>query len=120
MLFQMEHKISVECSRNEQLEFCLKEKDAILKENSKHLSSFQKEINQLLNKQQEIEYALMQSCNERDKQSKLIDELTKKYIFLENEKNDIENLVNTAQHCLKSCSFIIGNFNFILDFSARK
>jgi len=57
------------------------------------LNSFQKEIAKLLNKQQELEYALMQTCNERDKQSKLIEELTKKYLFVENEKNEMEHLV---------------------------
>lgn len=53
--------------------------------------SFQ--INQLLNKQQELDYALMQTCNERDKQAKLIEDLTNKYLFLKNEKNDLEHLI---------------------------
>ena len=50
-----------------------------------------------MNKQQELEYSLMQTCNERDKQKKIIEELTNKYIYLENEKNDLEHLV-----CIKN------------------
>ena len=36
----------------------------------------------------------MQTCNERDKQVKLIEELSNKYILLENDKNELEHLVN--------------------------
>jgi hypothetical protein len=36
----------------------------------------------------------MQSYNEREKQSKIIEDLTNKYIIMENEKNELENLVN--------------------------
>ena len=85
--------LSIEQEANRRLESRLKEKEALLSENAKRLSCFQKETNRLLSKQQEIEYALMQATGERDKQSKLIEELTKKYIFIENEKNDIEHLV---------------------------
>lgn len=46
-----------------------------------------------MNKQQDLEYSLMQTCCERDKQSKLIEDLSKKYIFVENEKNEMEHLV---------------------------
>ncbi len=36
----------------------------------------------------------MQSYNEREKQSKIIEDLTNKYIIVENEKNELENLVS--------------------------
>jgi len=90
---QIELSLSIEQEANRRLESRLKEKEALLSENAKRLSCFQKETNRLLSKQQEIEYALMQATGERDKQSKLIEELTKKYIFIENEKNDIEHLI---------------------------
>ncbi len=38
----------------------------------------------------------MQSCTERDKQSKIIDELTHKYLVMENDKNELENLVRSV------------------------
>ena len=47
----------------------------------------------MASKQQDLDYMLMQTCNERDKQTKLIEELTNKYLFLKNEKNDLEHLV---------------------------
>jgi hypothetical protein len=93
-------KITFESDKKSQLENLLKEKEEMLAENTKNVGSFQKEINKLLNKQQELEYALLQTCGERDKQAKLIDELTKKYIFLENEKNEIEHLVISVQNYL--------------------
>ncbi len=37
--------------------------------------------------------ALLQSLDERDKQAKLFENLTKKFIIIENEKNELENLV---------------------------
>ena len=40
-----------------------------------------------------MEFILMQSYNEREKHSKIIEDLTNKYIILENEKNELENLV---------------------------
>jgi hypothetical protein len=49
-----------------------------------------------LNKEKELEYVLMQSCTERDKQSKIIDELTHKYLVMENDKNELENLVRSV------------------------
>jgi hypothetical protein len=77
----------------ENLELKLQEKEHINSENSKMLNSFQKEVTKLMNKQQDLEYALMQACNESEKQSKLIEELTKKYLLVENEKNEMEHLV---------------------------
>ncbi len=47
----------------------------------------------MVSKQQELDYAFIQTCNERDKQTKIIEELTNKYLFLKNEKNDFEHLV---------------------------
>ncbi len=46
-----------------------------------------------MRKQQEMEYVLMQTCNERDNQAKIIEELSNKYILLENDKNELEHLV---------------------------
>ncbi len=92
--FKNELKFSHECERNHQLENTIREKEQQQNESSKLLNTFQKEITKLLNKQQELEFALMQTCNERDKQSKVIEELSKKYLFVENEKNEIEHLVN--------------------------
>ena len=46
----------------------------------------------------------MQSYNEREKQSKIIEDLTNKYIIMENEKNELENLVNnffSIKNCLE-------------------
>ena len=51
-------------------------------------------INKLINKQKELEFVLIQSCNEREKQVKLIEELSNKYLIMENEKNEMEQLVN--------------------------
>ena len=89
-----ELKSSAEMEKTIELELKLDEKDHIQNENAKLLHSFQKEINILLIKQQELEFSLMQTCGERDKQKKLIEELTKKYLFVENEKNEIEHLVS--------------------------
>ena len=41
----------------------------------------------------------MQSYNEREKQSKLIEDLTNKYLIIENEKNELENLVKSTVYC---------------------
>lgn len=88
-----ELKYAAEKENKEALELRLQDKDLLINENTKIINSFQKEITNLINKQQDLEYALMQTCNERDKQAKLIEELTKKYLFVENEKNEIEHLV---------------------------
>jgi hypothetical protein len=40
-----------------------------------------------------MELTLVQQFDEREKQGKLIGELTNKYILIENEKNELENLV---------------------------
>lgn len=40
-----------------------------------------------------MELTLLQSFDEREKQGKIIAELTSKYILIENEKNELENLV---------------------------
>lgn len=50
-------------------------------------------INKLVNKQKELEFVLIQSCNEREKQAKIIDELSNKFIMMENEKNELEQIV---------------------------
>jgi hypothetical protein len=89
-----ELKSAAELEKNIDLEMKLQEKDHIQSENSKLLHSFQKEINVLLIKQQELEFSLMQTCSERDKQTKLIEEISNKYLFVENEKNEIEHLVS--------------------------
>lgn len=47
----------------------------------------------MINKQKELEFVLIQSCNEREKQVKLIEELSNKYLIMENEKNEMEQLV---------------------------
>ena len=47
-----------------------------------------------------MEFILMQSYSEREKQSKIIDDLTNKYIMIENEKNELENLVNFCYHSI--------------------
>lgn len=51
------------------------------------------QISKLASKTQEMEFVLMQSYNERDKQAKIIEEITNKFILVENEKNEMENLV---------------------------
>lgn len=92
-LKSIELKYYVEQQSTQQLENKLADKENQLNESSLLISNFRNEINQLISKQQELDYALMQTCNERDKQSKLIDDLTEKYLFLKNEKNDLENLI---------------------------
>lgn len=47
----------------------------------------------MVNKQQEMEITLLQAYDEREKQTKLVEDLTNKYFLIENEKNDLENLV---------------------------
>jgi hypothetical protein len=47
-----------------------------------------------MKKQQEMEYVLMQTCNEKEKQTKILEELSNKYILLENDKNELENVVS--------------------------
>lgn len=47
----------------------------------------------LSNKQQELEFILIETCNDRDKQSKFIEEFSKKYVLFENEQNELEKLV---------------------------
>lgn len=47
-----------------------------------------------MKKQQELEFALMQTYSERDKQTKIMEEVTHKYLLLENDKNELEHLVN--------------------------
>ena len=66
----------------------LKKKFLKFKENQ-----FEKKMSKLVVKNQDIEMILMQSYSEREKQSKLIEDLTNKYIIMENEKNEMENLV---------------------------
>lgn len=88
-----EQKFATESESKVQLEMKLRDNEQAQGESAKLLGDFQKEISKLIKKQQELEFALMQTCNERDKQTKLIEELTKKYLFVENEKNEMEHLV---------------------------
>jgi len=90
---KIEIKNSIEQQNVLELEKKLKEKEKLLNENSNRINNFQNQINQLVAKQQELDYAFIQTCNERDKQTKIIEELTNKYLFLKNEKNDFEHLV---------------------------
>lgn len=63
----------------------------------------------MASKQQELDYAFIQTCNERDKQTKIIEELTNKYLFLKNEKNDFEHLVIKDLNAI-----LLNNLNLIL------
>ncbi len=75
------------------LECKLAEKENAISDDAKLISSLQKELNKFQSKQQELEFVLLQTCSERDKQSKIIDELSQKFLYIENEKNDLEHLV---------------------------
>lgn len=46
-----------------------------------------------MNKQKEIEFVLGQTCSEREKQAKIMEDLSNKYILIENEKNELEHVV---------------------------
>jgi len=89
----LEIQLSISTETSQILEQKLSEKENLLVENTKILSNYQKEISKLLNKQQEIEFALLQSINEREKQSKIIEEIRSKSILIENEKSDYENII---------------------------
>ncbi|RNA36269.1 bicaudal D-related -like protein [Brachionus plicatilis] len=64
-----------------------------LSDSSNVVSNYQKELTKCSNKQKEMEFVLVQSCGERDKQNQILDELGKKFLIIENEKNELENLV---------------------------
>lgn len=64
-----------------------------LSDSSTLVANYQKELVKCSTKQKELEFVLVQSCTERDKQNQIIDELGKKFLILENEKNQLENLV---------------------------
>lgn len=86
-----EMKLSMVHENCQLLETKLADKENIISENGKMMSTFQKEINKCLGKQQELEFVLMQTCSERDKQAKIIEELTQKFLNSENEKHEIEH-----------------------------
>jgi chromosome segregation ATPase len=88
-----ESQLSSANENTQMLENKIDEKEKVIDENARLLSSYQKEIAKLMKKQQEMEYVLMQTCNERDKQAKIMEELSNKYILLENDKSELENLV---------------------------
>ncbi|CAF0803759.1 unnamed protein product [Brachionus calyciflorus] len=88
-----EYQLALSNEKYQKLELNYNDKNQILNEKILLLSNYQKEIQKWSNKQNELEYVLMQSCAERDKQAQIIDELTKKFIIIENEKNEFENLV---------------------------
>lgn len=64
-----------------------------LSESSNLVANYQKELAKCSTKHKELEFVLVQSCTERDKQNQILDELGKKFLMMENEKNQLENLV---------------------------
>lgn len=95
--------MSVSNEKYEQLESNFNERNKQLIENSNLVSSYQKEIAKWSNKQKELEFVLMQSCTERDKQTQILEELGKKFLIIENEKNELENLVIFFRFLSNNC-----------------
>lgn len=75
------------------LESKLAEKESIINDDAKLINNFQKEIAKFHAKQQEMEFIMLQTYNERDKQMKIIEDLTQKLFYIENEKNELEHLI---------------------------
>ncbi len=89
------------------------EKENKLSENIKALNSYKKEvifidtntkflliifyilikISIQVKKNQELDYLLMQTCSDRDKQNRLLEEQTNRIHFIEREKNRLDEIV---------------------------
>lgn len=46
-----------------------------------------------IQQQQEIEYLLVQTCNDRDQKCRLLEETNKKLAFIESEKRKLDQIV---------------------------
>jgi chromosome segregation ATPase len=71
----------------------LTERDAEINETKTQIKNLDKDYKLLIDNRNELEFALLQACDEKDNKTKLIEEFTSKYLFLQSEKNNLDHLI---------------------------